>query len=120
MAIDDLEATEVILQLEKFCERLRPEDEKVRKKLVYGYTIDNQSVILNEIRPDWFRQRLRSHIQKKHCVHDHRKTCRNTGRPVIVCPGFEATCLGSYSDLVLCPAVKSLSCNAGKRTIFGL
>ena len=53
MAIDALEAVDIILQLENFIEEIRPEEEEIRKQLDYGYTIENQSILLHEIRPDW-------------------------------------------------------------------
>ena len=53
MAIDVLQTVEIIEQLENFVFRLRPDTEEVRKKLDYGYNIENQSIILFEIRPDW-------------------------------------------------------------------
>lgn len=53
MAIDAIHTVEIIEQLENFLDKMRPETEKIRKELDYGYTIENQSVILHEIRPAW-------------------------------------------------------------------
>ena len=53
MAIDVLQTVEIIEMLENFVDQLRPADEEIRKKLDFGYNIENQSVILFEIRPDW-------------------------------------------------------------------
>jgi hypothetical protein len=53
MPLDVLQTVEMIELLENFVDRLRPEDEEVRKMLDVGYTIENQSVYLEEIRPDW-------------------------------------------------------------------
>jgi hypothetical protein len=53
MALDGLEAADMILQLENFTEKLRPKDPEILKKLDYGYSIENQSILLFEIRPDW-------------------------------------------------------------------
>lgn len=61
MAIDGLETTEMILELENFCEKIRPADESIRKELDFGYTIENQSVFLFEIRPDWKNKEIIRH-----------------------------------------------------------
>ncbi len=53
MAIDVLHTVEIIELLENFVGRLRPETEEIRKKLDFGYNIENQSIFLFEIRPDW-------------------------------------------------------------------
>ena len=53
MAIDALQTIDIIELLENFVARLRPDTEEVRKKLDYGYNIENQTVYLFEIRPDW-------------------------------------------------------------------
>jgi hypothetical protein len=53
MPLDVLQTVEMIELLENFVERLRPDDEEVRKLLDVGYTIENQSIYLEEIRPDW-------------------------------------------------------------------
>jgi hypothetical protein len=58
MAIDALQTVEMIELLENFVARLRPADEAVRKKLDYGYNIDDQRVILFEIRPDWIKPEI--------------------------------------------------------------
>ena len=44
---------DIIETLENFVDRLRPDTEEIRKKLDYGYNIENQSIFLSEIRPDW-------------------------------------------------------------------
>lgn len=53
MAIDVIQSSEIIVQLENFVDQIRPDKEEIRRKLDYGYNIDNQSVILYEIRPNW-------------------------------------------------------------------
>src|SRR5688500_17730641 len=50
MAIDILKTVDIIELMENFLERIRTE-EHIRKQLDIGYIIDNQSVILAEIRP---------------------------------------------------------------------
>ena len=61
MAIDALQTVEMIQLLENFVDRLRPDDEEVRKKLDFGYKIENQSVYLEEIMPDWQNPELIRH-----------------------------------------------------------
>ena len=58
MAIDGVQAVDMIEVLENFVERLRPVDEELRKKLDFGYNIEGQSVILVEIRPDWSKPEI--------------------------------------------------------------
>ena len=58
MAIDALQTVEMIELLENFVGRMRPSDEAVRKKLDFGYSIDDQSVTLFEIRPDWMKPEI--------------------------------------------------------------
>lgn len=53
MPIDALRTIDIIEQLENFVSRLRPKNEETRKKLDFGYNIDDQSIFLLEIRPDW-------------------------------------------------------------------
>ena len=53
MSIDALQTVDMIELLENFVGRMRPADEEVRKKLDFGYDIEDQSIILFEIRPDW-------------------------------------------------------------------
>ena len=53
MAIDALQTLDIIELLENFIGRLRPTDEEVLKKLDFGYNIENQSILLVEVRPDW-------------------------------------------------------------------
>jgi len=52
MAISEFEIKRCERELEKFLEKKRP-PVYVRKQLDFGYTIENQSVKLFEIRPDW-------------------------------------------------------------------
>ncbi len=40
-------------EIEMFIESLRPVDPEIRTKLDYGYTYDNQTIELFEIRPAW-------------------------------------------------------------------
>lgn len=51
MALTALHTVDVIEALENFTERLRPEEEHIRKELDYTYQIDGQSVILVTLRP---------------------------------------------------------------------
>lgn len=53
MAIDVLQAVEIIEELENFIARIRPVKEEIRKQLDFGYSIENQSIFLFEVRPDW-------------------------------------------------------------------
>lgn len=52
MAIDALDAVEIIEVLENYIARNRP-PEHIRKQLDIGYRIENQSIYLFELRPDW-------------------------------------------------------------------
>ena len=52
MAIDILTTAEVIEAMEKFIYKRRPPLE-IRHQLDLSYKIDNQSVIIYEIRPRW-------------------------------------------------------------------
>ncbi len=52
MAIDTFQTLEVIEALENFCEWKRP-PENIRHKLDIGYKIEDQSIIVFEIRPQW-------------------------------------------------------------------
>lgn len=52
MAIDVLQTVEIIEVMENFLERKRPIKE-IRHQLDIGYKIEDQSVILFEIRPKW-------------------------------------------------------------------
>src|SRR5437764_14869071 len=58
MAIDALQTVEMIELLENFVARLRPAEEAVRKKLDFGYNIEDQTLIPFEIRPDWLRPEI--------------------------------------------------------------
>lgn len=52
MAIDVLQTVDIIEVMENYIDRIRPDDE-MRKMLDFGYRIENQSIILFEIRPKW-------------------------------------------------------------------
>ena len=52
MAIDILKSIDIIELMENYVARIRP-SEKIRTELDINYRIENQSVILVEIRPDW-------------------------------------------------------------------
>ncbi len=52
MAIDILETVDIIETMENHLEKIRP-PENIRKQLDIGYKIENQSIILFEIRPVW-------------------------------------------------------------------
>ncbi len=41
------------MTVKQFIESLRPEDEKIREQLDFGYSYDGQIVLLYEIRPVW-------------------------------------------------------------------
>jgi hypothetical protein len=58
MAIDALQTVEMIELLENFVGKMRPADEALRQKLDFGYNIEDQSVILFEIRPDWAKPEI--------------------------------------------------------------
>jgi Protein of unknown function (DUF3024) len=53
MTIDALQTVDLIEQLENFIGRIRPDTDDMRKQIDFGYSIENQSVLLLEIRPDW-------------------------------------------------------------------
>jgi hypothetical protein len=63
MAIDILKTLEVIESMENFLARNRP-TEDIRPVLDFGYKIENQSIIIFEIRPDW----INSEIIREHPV----------------------------------------------------
>ena len=50
MAVDVLQSLEIIEVMENFISRIRPPEE-MRKKLDISYTIEDQSIIIFEIRP---------------------------------------------------------------------
>ena len=52
MAIDILQTFEVIAVMENFLSRKRP-PENIRSQLDIGYKIENQSIVIFEIRPQW-------------------------------------------------------------------
>lgn len=52
MAFDSLESADLKEILDNYIEKIRPPEE-IRKKLDYNYKIQNQSIILIEIRPLW-------------------------------------------------------------------
>lgn len=51
--------TEVYLK--NFVEKIRPEDEEIRKQLDVGYTWDGKIAYLEEIRPDWIDPKIIRH-----------------------------------------------------------
>jgi|SRR5690606_39424553 len=55
MALDTLQAAEVIINLEKFLDKRRP-PENMRHKLDLNYKIENQSITIFETRPHWQRK----------------------------------------------------------------
>ncbi len=52
MAIDVLQTLDVIEAMENFIARIRP-PEHIRPKLDIGYKIEDQSIYVIEIRPEW-------------------------------------------------------------------
>jgi Protein of unknown function (DUF3024) len=52
MALDVMNTLEIIELMENYIERVRPPKE-IREKLDISYRIENQSIVLHEIRPDW-------------------------------------------------------------------
>lgn len=52
MTLDVLKSADIILTMENYVSRVRPEPE-IRDKLDLGYEIKGQSIILHEIRPAW-------------------------------------------------------------------
>ena len=52
MAIDVLQTLDVIEAMENFIARIRP-PEHIRPKLDLAYKIENQSILVLEIRPQW-------------------------------------------------------------------
>jgi hypothetical protein len=54
MTLDGLHTVEIIETMENFLESVRPPVD-IRSKLDITYTIEGQSVIINEVRPRWDR-----------------------------------------------------------------
>ena len=52
MAISEFEVKRCERELDKFLETIRP-PVRVRNQLDFGYSIENQSVVLHEVRPEW-------------------------------------------------------------------
>lgn len=52
MVLGILKSAEIIETMENYISRVRPPEE-IRDQLDIGYEIDNQSIILTEIRPRW-------------------------------------------------------------------
>ena len=52
MALDVMNTVEIIELMENYIAKVRPPKE-IRDKLDINYRIENQSIILHEIRPDW-------------------------------------------------------------------
>lgn len=52
MALELMNTVDIIEAMENYIERVRPPEE-IRSKLDIGYQIENQSIILHAIRPDW-------------------------------------------------------------------
>jgi hypothetical protein len=65
MALTLTNTVDIIEVMENYIQRIRP-PEDIRDKLDISYKIDNQSIILFEIRPDFFDlgQKLESHYAK--------------------------------------------------------
>lgn len=63
MAIDTLQTLEIIEAMENFLARKRP-PEHIRPKLDIDYKIEEQSIIIFEIRPQWDKPE----IIREHCV----------------------------------------------------
>lgn len=57
MSLKAIATLEIIEIMEGYVERNRP-PEKIRNKLDIGYRIDNQSVYIFEIRPDWLNPKI--------------------------------------------------------------
>lgn len=58
MTVDILNTAEWINELEIFLEKIRPKEE-IRDKLDVGYKINDQTVIIHEIRPRWDNPRIK-------------------------------------------------------------
>jgi hypothetical protein len=61
MAIDTLQTLEVIEVMENFLSRKRP-PERIRHEVDLGYKIEDQSIVIFEIRPQW---------NKPDIIHEH-------------------------------------------------
>ena len=57
MALELLNTVEVIEMMENYIERIRP-PQHIREELDIGYKIENQSIILFEIRPSFFKREV--------------------------------------------------------------
>jgi hypothetical protein len=58
MAIDEMQAGEIIEEMERFLSRIRP-PEAIRSQLDIGYRIEDQSILVLEIRPRWDKPEIR-------------------------------------------------------------
>ncbi len=65
MALDALQSAETINALEIFLDKRRP-PEHIRHDLDLSYKIENQSIIIFEIRPNWMNkeEKIESHVAK--------------------------------------------------------
>jgi len=70
MAIDILQMLDVIEEMENYIDRKRPPEE-IRDQIDISYKIENQSILLFEIRPNFFLpgERLESMVAKTTFVH---------------------------------------------------
>jgi len=70
MSLDILQSVEIIETMENYLERVRPRVE-IRDQLDISYKIENQSIIIFEVRPRWDNQAVKheSPIAKTTYVH---------------------------------------------------
>jgi hypothetical protein len=66
MALDLMNTVDIIEIMENYIARVRPPEE-IRQQVDISYRIDNQSIILHEIRPDWKDKTI-------YRTHDYAKT----------------------------------------------
>lgn len=73
MSLDILRTVEIIETMENFVEWKRPPEE-IRDKMDLSYKIENQSIIIFNIRPNWVRptEKIESPIAKTTYVHRKR------------------------------------------------
>jgi hypothetical protein len=57
MPFSNIETLKVIETMENFLQKIRP-DESIRPQLDYTYKIENLSVVIYEVRPDWLNKKV--------------------------------------------------------------
>ena len=100
MAIDTLKTLEIIEVMENFLLRKRP-PENIRNQVDIGYNIEDQSIIIYEIRPQWNSPEITlehpfakttfvkaKNIWKVFCLRADLKWHTYSPKPSTTCPGY--------------------------------